>query len=39
MVVIQCALFLATASVRQNKLEEERFRKIDEKRGSKGGFV
>jgi len=36
---VQIALFLATACLRINKLEEERFRRIDEKRGTKGGFV
>lgn len=38
-VVIQAALFLGTACLRVNKREEERFRRIDEKRGAKGGFV
>ena len=38
-VVIESGLFLATCSLRVLKREDERFRKIDEKRGTKGGFV
>lgn len=39
MVVVQVAFFLGTACLRVNKLEVERFRRIDKKRGSEGGFV
>jgi hypothetical protein len=36
---IELALFLATACLIRVRSVEERFRKIDEKRGQKGGFV
>jgi len=38
-VTIQAALFLATCCMINVRVEEERFRLIDEKRGLKGGFV
>jgi len=38
-VAVEIALFLATVCLINTKLEEERFRRIDEKLGRKGGFV
>lgn len=38
-VCVQTALFLATCCMINVRVEEERFRLIDEKRGIKGGFV
>jgi len=38
-VAIQVALFLATCCMINVRVEEERFRLIDERRGMKGGFV
>jgi len=38
-VAVQVALFLATCCMINVRVEEERFRLIDEKRGVKGGFV
>lgn len=38
-VAIEIALFLASACVIKIRREEERFRRIDEKQGRKGGFV
>ena len=39
MVVVQSLLFLATACLRVDKIEQKRFERIEEKRGAKGGFV
>lgn len=38
-VAIEIALFLASVCLIKVRLEEERFRRIDEKQGRKGGFV
>lgn len=39
MVVVQLLLFLATACLQIDKIEQKRFERIEEKRGAKGGFV